>query len=141
MRRSAGCPGRRGCGTDRRCDGCRGRQRWTTSKPRLADHDWKRPDVRFFGVRDRSWTGSGGWDRGHANRGHIGRSIGIDTFHEEPPYLSGTCIDVVQPGMVFAVELPTYTPDVGAIMIEDLVVTTDEEPERLHRLSHELVVV
>jgi Xaa-Pro dipeptidase len=75
------------------------------------------------------------------NRGHIGHSIGIDTFHEEPPYLSGTCTDVVQPGMVFAVELPTYTPDVGAIMIEDLVVTTDEEPERLHRLSHELVVV
>jgi len=75
------------------------------------------------------------------NRGHIGHSIGIDTFHEEPPYLSGTCTDVVQPGMVFAVELPTYTPDVGAIMIEDLVVTTDGEPERLHSLSHELVVV
>lgn len=75
------------------------------------------------------------------NRGHIGHSIGIDTFHEEPPYLSGTCSDVVQPGMVFAVELPTYTPDVGAIMIEDLVVTTDGEPERLHSLSHELVVV
>jgi Xaa-Pro dipeptidase len=75
------------------------------------------------------------------NRGHIGHSIGIDTFHEEPPYLSGTCTDVVHPGMVFAVELPTYTPDVGAIMIEDLVVTADGEPERLHSLSHELVVV
>jgi Xaa-Pro dipeptidase len=75
------------------------------------------------------------------NRGHIGHSIGIDTFHEEPPYLSGTCTDVIEPGMVFAVELPTYTPDIGAIMIEDLVVTTDAEPQRLHTLSHDLVVV
>jgi Xaa-Pro dipeptidase len=75
------------------------------------------------------------------NRGHIGHSIGIDTFHEEPPYLSGTCSDVIEPAMVFAVELPTYTPDIGAIMIEDLIVTTDAEPQRLHTLSHELVVV
>ena len=75
------------------------------------------------------------------NRGHIGHSIGIDTFHEEPPYLSATCTDLVQPGMVFAVELPTYTPDVGAIMIEDLVVTTEDEPQRLHTLTHDLVVV
>jgi Xaa-Pro aminopeptidase len=43
--------------------------------------------------------------------------------------------------MVFAVELPSYTPDVGAIMIEDLVVVTDDEPQRLHTLSHDLAVV
>jgi Xaa-Pro aminopeptidase len=75
------------------------------------------------------------------NRGHIGHSIGIDTFHEEPPYLSGTCTDLLQPGMVFAVELPTYTPDIGAIMIEDLVLVGEDGPVRLHTMSHELVVV
>jgi Xaa-Pro aminopeptidase len=75
------------------------------------------------------------------NRGHVGHSIGIDTFHEEPPYISATCPDVVRPGMVFAVELPSYTPDVGAIMIEDLVLTTEDAPVRLHSLSHDLVVV
>lgn len=56
------------------------------------------------------------------NRGHVGHSVGIDTFHEEPPYIGPDCDVIVQPGMVFAVEVPTYTPDVGAIMIEDLVV-------------------
>jgi Xaa-Pro aminopeptidase len=75
------------------------------------------------------------------NRGHIGHSIGIDTFHEEPPYLSGTCTDIVETGMVFAVELPTYAPDIGAIMIEDLVLVTADGPLRLHSMSHELVVV
>jgi Xaa-Pro dipeptidase len=62
-----------------------------------------------------------------------GHSIGIDAFHEEPPYISATCQDTVRPGMVFAVELPSYTPDVGAIMIEDLVLTTDDEPVRRTR--------
>jgi Xaa-Pro dipeptidase len=75
------------------------------------------------------------------NRGHIGHSIGIDTFHEEPPYLSGVCNDLVEPGMVFAVELPSYTPDVGAIMIEDLVVVAEDGPQRLHTLPHDLAVV
>jgi len=75
------------------------------------------------------------------NRGHVGHSIGIDTFHEEPPFISGTCTDTVRPGMVFAVELPSYTPDIGAIMIEDLVLTTEDEPVRLHSLTHDLVVV
>jgi Xaa-Pro dipeptidase len=75
------------------------------------------------------------------NRGHVGHSIGIDTFHEEPPFISPTCPESVRPGMVFAVELPSYTPDIGAIMIEDLVLTTEGEPVRLHSLSHELVVI
>jgi Xaa-Pro aminopeptidase len=75
------------------------------------------------------------------NRGHVGHSIGIDTFHEEPPFLGAACSEVVRPGMVFAVELPSYTPDVGAIMIEDLVVTTDDEPVLLHTMSHELTSV
>jgi Xaa-Pro dipeptidase len=75
------------------------------------------------------------------NRGHVGHSIGIDSFHEEPPYISPGCTELVRPGMVFAVEVPSYTPDVGAIMIEDLVVVREHGAELLHSLPHELVVV
>jgi Xaa-Pro aminopeptidase len=75
------------------------------------------------------------------NRGHIGHSVGIDTFHEEPPYITPDCNTVLEPGMVFAVELPTYTPDVGAIMIEDMLVVTDDGARQLHSLTHDLVVV
>jgi Xaa-Pro aminopeptidase len=75
------------------------------------------------------------------NRGHIGHSIGIDSFHEEPPYLGPACEQTFEAGMVFAVEVPTYTPDVGAMMVEDLVVVRDGGAEVLHTLSHELVVV
>ncbi len=75
------------------------------------------------------------------NRGHIGHSIGIDSFHEEPPYLGPRCEQTFEAGMVFAVEVPTYTPDVGAMMVEDLVVVRDRGTEVLHSLSHDLIVV
>ena len=74
-------------------------------------------------------------------RGHVGHSVGIDTFHEEPPYISPGCATLIEPGMVFAVEVPSYTPDVGAIMIEDMLVVTDDGARRLHTLPHELTIV
>lgn len=83
----------------------------------------------------------------HANgypsyeRGHVGHSVGIDTFHEEPPYISPDCTTVLEPGMVFAVEVPTYTPDIGAVMIEDMLVVTDDGARQLHALPHDLVVI
>lgn len=73
-------------------------------------------------------------------RGHYGHSIGLDTFHEEPPFISRTEERLIEPGMVFAVETPAYSSDTGAIMIEDLVVITTTGHEVLHRLPHELVV-
>lgn len=75
------------------------------------------------------------------NRGHYGHSVGIDTFHEEPPYLSSTESRPVEPGMVFAVETPAYSADTGAVMIEDLVLVTDDGHEVLHQLPHDLTVV
>lgn len=74
-------------------------------------------------------------------RGHYGHSVGLDTFHEEPPFLSRTEERLIQPGMVFAVETPAYSSDTGAVMIEDLVVITDTGHEVMHQLPHELVVV
>lgn len=74
-------------------------------------------------------------------RGHVGHSVGIDTFHEEPPFLSADSTEVLEAGMVLAVETPAYGSDVGAMMIEDLVHVTDEGHELLHSLPHDLMVV
>jgi Xaa-Pro aminopeptidase len=48
---------------------------------------------------------------------------------------------VAEAGMVFAVEVLSYTPDVGAIMIEDLVEVTQETTWTLHTLPRTLEVV
>ena len=74
-------------------------------------------------------------------RGHYGHSLGIDTFHEEPPYVSEGERTPIEEGMVLAIETPAYTTDAGAIMIEDLVHVLPGGIERLHKLPHELGVV
>ena len=74
-------------------------------------------------------------------RGHYGHSLGIDTFHEEPPYVSEGERTPIAEGMVLAIETPAYTTDAGAIMIEDLVHVLPNGIERLHKLPHELRVV
>ena len=73
-------------------------------------------------------------------RGHYGHSLGIDTFHEEPPYVSERERAPIQEGMVLAIETPAYTTDAGAIMIEDLVHVVSGGIERLHKLPHGLKV-
>jgi Xaa-Pro dipeptidase len=74
-------------------------------------------------------------------RGHYGHSLGIDTFHEEPPYVSEGERTPIEEGMVLAIETPAYTTDAGAIMIEDLVHVLPGGIERLHKLPHGLGVV
>ena len=74
-------------------------------------------------------------------RGHYGHSLGIDTFHEEPPYVASGERTVIEEGMVLAIETPAYTTDAGAIMIEDLLHVLPEGTERLHRLPHGLTIV
>jgi Xaa-Pro dipeptidase len=74
-------------------------------------------------------------------RGHYGHSLGIDTFHEEPPYVSEGDRTLIEEGMVLAIETPAYTTDAGAIMIEDLVHVLPDGIERLHKLPHELGVI
>ena len=71
-------------------------------------------------------------------RGHYGHSLGIDTFHEEPPYISEDERTPIEEGMVLAIETPAYTTDAGAIMIEDLVHVRADGIERLHELPHGL---
>jgi len=100
-------------------------------RPGVALRDVHRATVRH--VRQ------GGYPR--YSRGHVGHSIGIDTFHEEPPYIGAETDAVAEEGMVLAVEVPSYTPDVGAIMIEDLVEVTAQGARSLHTLPRSLEVV
>ncbi len=71
-------------------------------------------------------------------RGHFGHSIGLDSFHEEPPFLGADDTDVLETGMVLAVETPFYGGDLGPIMIEDLVHVTGSGVEYLTALPREL---
>jgi Xaa-Pro dipeptidase len=74
-------------------------------------------------------------------RGQYGHSVGLEQFPEEPPYISRDETRPIQAGMVFAVETPYYGADLGAITIEDMVLITDEGPQRMHRAPRELVIV
>jgi Xaa-Pro aminopeptidase len=71
-------------------------------------------------------------------RGHYGHSLGIDTFHEEPPYLAANDETYIEAGMVLAVETPAYSADVGPIMIEDLLHLSTHGIERLHKMPRML---
>ncbi len=74
-------------------------------------------------------------------RGHFGHSLGLDTFHEEWPFIAPDESDVFRSDMVFAVETPFYGSDLGAIMIEDLVHVTADGPRFLTSLPRTLMSV
>ncbi len=74
-------------------------------------------------------------------RGHFGHSVGLDSFHEEPPFLAAKDRTPLKQGMVFAVETPFYGADLGPIMLEDLVLITADGAEFLTRLPRALMPV
>lgn len=75
------------------------------------------------------------------SRGHFGHSVGLDTYHEEPPFIARDADGVLEPGMVLAIETPLYGLDEGAIMIEDLVHITPDGFESLTTWTAELRIV
>jgi Xaa-Pro aminopeptidase len=74
--------------------------------------------------------------------GHgLGHGVGMD-IHEAPNLRPEAPPDaILAPGNVVTVEPGIYLPGLGGIRIEDLVVVTDAEPERLTRYTKELVEV
>ncbi len=73
------------------------------------------------------------------NRGHLGHSVGLSLAAEEPPFLSSSEGTIFRPGMVICLETPYYGYGVGSIMIEDMVLVTENGSERLNKLSRDLI--
>lgn len=73
------------------------------------------------------------------NRGHLGHSAGLSLAAEEAPFLSPAEEAVFVPGMVICLETPYYGYGIGSIMIEDMVLVTENGCERLNKLSRDLI--
>ncbi|WP_036711580.1 M24 family metallopeptidase [Paenibacillus pinihumi] len=73
------------------------------------------------------------------NRGHLGHSAGLSLAAEEAPFLSPSEETIFRPGMVICLETPYYGYGIGSIMIEDMVLVTENGCERLNKLSRELI--
>ncbi len=73
------------------------------------------------------------------SRGHYGHSIGLDTFVEEPPFISANEHSELQPGMLLCLEAPYYSASTGSYQIEDMILITENGNENFNTLSYELV--
>jgi Xaa-Pro aminopeptidase len=73
------------------------------------------------------------------SRGHYGHSIGLDTFVEEPPFISANEHSELQPGMLLCLEAPYYSASTGSYQIEDMILITETGHENFNTLSYDLV--
>lgn len=73
-------------------------------------------------------------------RGHLGHAVGIGK-NERPPFIAPGDHTIVEPGMVFSVELPLYVQGLGGFNIEDTVVVTEQGYELLSDWPRELLQV
>lgn len=82
-------------------------------------------------------------DHGYPNyiRGHLGHSVGLDEFVEEPPFVSAEDTTILEPGMVIAIETPFYGGSLGGFNIEDMALVTEYGGELLTTSSRELAVI
>lgn len=75
----------------------------------------------------------------HYNRGHLGHGDGVFVGLEEAPFVSAATTEVFRAGMVMSLETPYYGIGVGSIMIEDMLLITDDGVEMLSHLPRNLV--
>src|SRR4051794_34305153 len=68
-----------------------------------------------------------------------GHGIGIEE-HEDPYIVGGNC-EALAPGHAFSIEPGIYEPGLWGARIEDIVVATDNGPDELNTVNHELVIV
>ena len=71
------------------------------------------------------------------NRGHLGHSTGLTI--EERPFVGPNETCVLEPGMCICLETPYYGIGVGAIMIENQMIITENGIECLNQMPRELV--
>lgn len=74
-------------------------------------------------------------------RGHFGHGLGAANFSEEWPFVGRDEEEVIQPGMVIALEVPWYIRGLGPFMIEDQYTIRESGPSRAWRLPTDLVIL
>lgn len=73
------------------------------------------------------------------HRGHFGHAVGADVGIEEWPFISAGNEEVIEAGMVLALETPFYAQGVGALMIEDQLLVTNTGIDIMNALPREMV--
>lgn len=71
------------------------------------------------------------------NRGHLGHSTGLTI--EEAPFVSPNEVSEFKPGMVVCFETPYYAYGIGSIMIEDMILITEDGYENFNKRSRDLI--
>lgn len=71
-------------------------------------------------------------------RGHFGHSVGGGVGIEEWPFFSADSAELIEPGMVVALEAPFYAQGLGALMIEDQFLVTPDGVEPMNSLPRGL---
>jgi Xaa-Pro aminopeptidase len=66
------------------------------------------------------------------NRGHVGHGIGSSIWLEEWPFIAADATVIIQPNMVFSYELPYYVNGIGAFIVEDQIVITENGPKSMN---------
>ncbi len=64
-------------------------------------------------------------------RGHLGHSISFGPSTFEPPFINPADKTILQPGMIFCIEVPLYIDEIGGFNIEDMVLVTETGAEVL----------
>lgn len=80
-------------------------------------------------------------DGGYGDRfiHRTGHGIGVEE-HEDPYVVAGNTTPLA-PGHAFSIEPGIYTPGAWGLRLEDIVVATEQGPEALNRVDHDLVVL
>lgn len=73
------------------------------------------------------------------HRGHFGHAVGANVGMEEWPFMSAASEEIIEPGMVLALETPFYAKGVGALMIEDQILVTRDGIEIMNTLPSALI--
>jgi len=73
------------------------------------------------------------------HRGHFGHAVGANVGMEEWSFISAGNEEIIEPGMVLALETPFYAKGAGALMIEDQILVTDDGIEIMNTLPPGLI--
>lgn len=71
-------------------------------------------------------------------RGHFGHSIGCALFPEEYPFIAANETRVMEPGMVFCLEMPYYSSFNSSYNLEDTFAVTETGIERFTHINRSL---